>query len=309
MFKRFISFIFIQYIIITLCSCNSDLFLSDTQLPDDTVVNIEGDGGQFSTAISCDGLQAISIIHDYDDRKNFSYYDINGNITSSECPVEELREIHYETLIRSYSLGIEKKMLYFNSYYNCDTEAFQIVICLKYDFGNKYLTINLSEGAELKVTSWEYDSEMIVTNNISFNTYSQSFNNGSSLKQHFIIRPYVDCKAISKISTEESVPKYLTADVPVPVFTDQEGWAFKYDNSIPFNLEIEVPFDYIDEFMDIPVEPNSLVKVSYKVNYSRCTIKGKIYLLNPVTDIVTQLPITTVSIFPSTYDTHVQIIK
>lgn len=92
--------LFIVSILMVFSGCNNDIFIDGKNLPDYTEVTVDGDGGQWSTAFSRDGLVKIYISNTSSAfNPYYRYYGINSGEVDSDCPPAQLGEIIYEKLL------------------------------------------------------------------------------------------------------------------------------------------------------------------------------------------------------------------
>lgn len=138
--------IILLLLLAVLTACNSDIFVDDTDLPRETKVTIDGDGGQWITPYSSQGLQKISFSSDLGYDFHMQYYDRQGKPLTGIGNPENFGTIVCDSKQKYYSICFTKNLITVTSSFNGSYEN-KIMLVLEYESGaTKYISITITAG-------------------------------------------------------------------------------------------------------------------------------------------------------------------
>lgn len=288
-------------IVPALSSCNSDIFIADSDLPDSVDVTVEGDGGSWSTAYSRKGLLCVRLDLPPDDGKYVTYYGYNGEL-DPDSPPSELQSIVYESPLRSYSIGFNGDMIYVVSHYNASYED-RVTLWLDYDYGvSKMIELTMTEGEPLQKGFWDTKGPLKIEENIETTSHRAGFTNNSSLTQKFQIMPYLESKCSDIVMPADRWALGLTFDLPMPTYNGSDWVWYEYPDIRLGERRHFSPSQYIGKTLSVDVPPETKVTVSYTLHYSRAVQDGSIYFYNVVAQREFEVPVTWTSVYATSYD-------
>lgn len=300
MAKHF-SFLVAFFLSIIASGCNSDIFIDEVQLPYETTVDVEGDGGEWMMAIPTTSLRRLVVDYSENALEYVRYYDVNGNVTTAECPFSDLESIVYESPVAWYSIGVKGNMLYVNNYYNVLPFPIFKQIRLEYDQVWKYINVDFLNGTPLELISVRYDDNISVKDDVKQESYRRGLVNNSDLTQKLEIMPYIDSQSSEKIIPVDNWGYELVFDMPV-LYYDGKEWLLRESKDVRIGSERIFSLRYLDEKIEVEVPPHKKVSVSYRLHYSEATDHGVITLKNPVTGRQDDLEFLCKSIYPTSYE-------
>lgn len=263
-------------------SCNGDVFLDGEEMPDETNITLEGDGGETEISVQTKGLEWIGIDH-YSDDTGFKFYNHEGKQVKEECPVTELALIHYENRWMMYDMTIDNGRIVFHSTENSYGEPLNVTVRVRYDYTVKFINIELLPGKESEVVNITYDQEIIATTlpNMSYGTLK--VNNGSSSTQYVEIDPYVAAQSHGLVEPSESWVKTRSIKLTLPTYVDGKWWLGNEMEILP-----GAAFYYTSANRDvkekIAIPPKSTTYIHTSVTMSRAKSRGTIEYINPVSE-------------------------
>ncbi|MDE6479288.1 MAG: hypothetical protein K2L45_03385 [Muribaculaceae bacterium] len=303
---KYFFFVLSSSLIFLLSSCNNDIFLGDSQLPNFTDVIIVGDNGSWSTPISRKGLSRVYIDFDYAERKYVSYRNIDYKVTDENCPASELLDISYQNPLRDYIVSFHGDMLYFSSRYNASC-AYSVTLHLEYVFGEeKVIEFNVSGGEPLKFVMQHNDSNMAVREYMSSRPFTTGFFNNLPDEYALQIFPYYKNNCIEEVTTDEEWANGLTFDIELPLCLNGKWIGI---SNKPFTIGDRIDFcspDSISENFTVNVPPKTSVTVTYNYRYSEAIMKSELILDNTVSDVRITLPVICRAVYPVDYDYEVK---
>ena len=302
----FISYLLTLLIASIASSCNSDIFIERENLPDITDITLDGNGDEWSSVFSRNGLTRVYINPEdsSDDAKYLKYYGMNDDVVDASCPFDELRDIQYNTPSRFYSIGFYGGMIYITCHYNVMSEK-SIRVYLEYDYGmTKTINVTMTEGKPMERGVWLPDGEPTLDWDFEQISHRRSFKNDSSLTQKFQLDPFADSRCSDQVIPKDSWAMGLTLDMPMPmpVFRFDE-WGWEEYKGIRFGEMRSFPQTvYARDRLTVEVPPYTKATVTYTVIYSRFTQMGAISLYNPIYESWYDEEVTWTAIYSTSYD-------
>jgi len=281
---QYISFLSVVAIICSFfaVSCNSDIFIDkNLDLPDETVVFVDGDNGHAEVSIQPKGLEYIYIDYIGGDVSPWKYYDARGNEVDWHSPASEISEIYYFTPFCEFSIGILGDKIYLNSMENCTGKELNFNLRLEYDYAVKYIMIHIMEGKPLELLYWHYDEEIQEIPNIKTGSRSLIFDNRSSSPAVVHIKPYQDVPVRACVEPEASWAKDINISLSVPVYSDDE-WIYVDCPDIQLGSVFCFSSFDMDKSVPVTIPGNSKAEIRCTVNFSQIMARGELEFLAPV---------------------------
>ena len=200
-----ITFLSVLFLLLA-TGCNSEIFTENKNLRDITQVTIEGDGGQWSTPFSREGLMNIYFNFDAQDVDYARYYSVNGEEVDATHPPLELEFVQVDSPIRMYNFGFNGDMMYVSSSYNASS-AKDWIIQLEYEDGTmKTIRITITAGEPLQFGHGFCTGNINLEEDVQVGTptHTLRFANNSPLAQKLEVKPYLDARCGHMVSSEES---------------------------------------------------------------------------------------------------------
>ncbi len=301
------AFSIIALIAAALTGCNGDIFVDGEELPEETGKIIEGDHGHFSLALSRKELKKVIIEHTAEDAEYFRYYGEESRPVPPDCPASELRQIDFENGLQMFTLSLSGDILDFRSYYNCSGRDNSVTVRLEFDYGVKYIYIVILPGKQLEPIFTDYDSgsKFDVTDNFDRVTRTISYTNDGPIPQTVYVQPYINARAQSQVMPDESWAKGISLDMPLISYFDGH-WGLMESADVHLGSVYLPPVWEKDLKVKIEIPANSSVRIVSTVNYSQATGRGKILMRNPSADTNFDLPFTSTTIYPVSYDIRIE---
>lgn len=283
--------------------CNNDIFIENSDLPANTTIDIDGDGGGWSSPFSRDGLTRIYVDYAPEEIKYVTYYSVDGGIAEADCQPSRLQSIVYETPVLYYSIGFAGDMVYFYSDYNV-SDAVSFRLCFDYDYGvSKYIDVTIREGERMqRVSGWNLSGGMLIKENHDKTTHITSLTNNSKLVQKLEILPFSESVCSDIVSPADHWAQMLTLKIPMLTF-DGQDWVWVENDDIQLGMRRAfVPTRYLNKKITVEVPPETKATVTYTLYYALASQKGVLHLFNPVVGQDFEEEVTWSSIYATHYD-------
>lgn len=220
--------------------CNNDVFLDEPDMPEQTSVTLEGDGGEASYIISKKGLEHISLDLFSENERYCTYYNRQGEKVDSKVAASDLGTIVFETNFTLIKIVKDGNRLTIRSLCNASSMEDHYGIRLEYDYGVRFINIVILPGLPLKITDINYDSQLHVIDDGRTVTSRSSYTNDTSMPWDIQLRPYIQAYATTLVEPVQTWAKDGELTMKVPVYADGEwtlaerdgirlGVAAKYD--------------------------------------------------------------------------------
>lgn len=299
---------FILLIVLFITSCNSNIFVDKTDIPEKLEIILDGNGDEWKSAISVKGLSRYYVNFSLAEQEYVRYYSILGPETGPDAPANELAGIVYENPAEYYSISIFGEMLNIRVDYNCYQKPTNIVLYLEYEYGiTKQISILITPGSPLLSIAY-YEGNYRL--NEKFDKREQritSFTNGSEITQKIIIYPFEYFKDYSYLVTpENSWADDLAIEIEIPFFNGEE-WVLQSNESIIMGDRgsLSLPDLQRDSFT-IEVPPLKKVTVNLSMYYTELNWGGKISFTNPINLFSVEETFETQVICPTSFDYSVE---
>lgn len=291
---------------LSLGACNSDIFIDGPVLPEESFVTIDGDGGEASFTIPVKGLKYVSIDRMSDEARYFTWYNKAGDVIPEYSPASELHEIVFETQIIMFTLTLDGSHLHFKSIENCSMNEYNEIIRLEYDYGTRFININILPGRKREVAKVDYQGSLTITPDAEIKERSYiTYNNSSAVAQRMKIWPYLNFQATAVVNAAQSWAKYETIDMPLPVFEDGE-WKLRQVDDVMIGSYCLLNFDDEAEEDEVIIPPHSNVRIITIVTLSSAEGYGSITFRNPVSGRESSTIFTCKTKWPTSYDIRIE---
>lgn len=282
--------------------CNSDIFLDEDDLPANTSVTLEGDGGEWSSRFFRKGLTGIDLISGISWSNYLRFYDSDGKPVDSDCPLSKLGSIVYDTPLRYYSIGFTKDRIYLRSDYNASGND-EIVLVLKYDNEpDKYIRINITAGKPLQCLRTQFTGQLQLEDNFDKIIKTETFTNNGPVEQRLDIRPYVSVKAELTVRPMNSWANYLDVGMSLPYFNGKD-WIYKDLSGIVLGgQQYFLPSELRDESFSVTVPAGAKAIVRWDVNFTRATQGGILHFYNETSGLYSEASFSCVALYPVSYN-------
>lgn len=298
LFKSF--FLFLSLFIFL--SCNNEIFIDGPELPEETNVTVQGDGGEEVFTIPLKGLENISLDIISGSNLYCTYYNHSGEIIESDSPASELSKIVYDKGYIKFQLLKENNRLVFNSIANAGSTT-DWTFRLKYDYCVRFINIKVLEGQPLVLVKTEFDSPLNIEEKIETKT-SYSFTNPGPIPQILEIQPFLQENAIVYLDAKLPFANQ-GLNMPVPIMKDGE-WSLQEVEGIrpgvPFLTSF--PEKMIKVTVQIPAE--SKVRVYHDIYYSRASVNGKFLFRSSATGWENEVTFNVMSTYPTGYNIRIE---
>lgn len=301
MMVNHLKYVLISFLVASFAtSCNGDVFLDGHEMPDETNITLEGDGGETEIGVQTKGLEWIGIDH-YSDDLGFKFYNREGKLVKEECPVMDLALIRYENRWMMYDLTIDNGRIVFHSKENSYGDTLSVTIRLRYDYTVKFINIELCPGQESEAVNITYDQEIIETT-IPYKSYRTfRINNNSQSTQYVEIDPYAGFQAHGIVEPSENWARIKKIKLKLP--TDVDGtWCLGNE----MEVVPEVTFNYtpknlnVKEKVEIPPESTTYIRTA--VTMSKAKSRGTIEYVNPLSGRTFSTHFTCEAVEPTGYE-------
>lgn len=280
--SRVLSFAVVALSVIFVTSCNSDIFIEEGAMPDETDVFVAGDDGHAEFRIQPKGLKQIYIVYIGSDLSPFRYFNSDGVEVDMHSPASEISEIYCHTPLYEFRIGVLGNKVSVYSFENCSGRNLEYVLRLEYDYAVKYVKIHINAGKPLELLHWSYDGDMEVDSNVMTKDYGAVYNNSGQNRVIVYIKPYQIAQGKGVVEPEEAWAQYLSVNLPVPVYLAGE-WCYG-DLQQEIELGTVFYFSPFDSELSVPVmiPAYSSVKVVCTVSFSETVANGTMTFVAPV---------------------------
>ena len=264
-------------------SCNSDIFIDkNMEMPDNLVINLEGDGGYESVEYQPRRLLHI-YINLFEAEKMFTFYNKEGEVVTDDCPADEISYIQYNDPFCEFSVGFSGNTISFSCLQNCTGSALTVPLVLEYDYAVKNITVTVQPGMPMSLFLWDYDDAYTVEENVDTRTFTGTYNN----------------------STNDPVIVYVEPTFQITL-NDEEEWSLRDIGTITLGRYIN--YDAVSSNARVPVTvpAQSSVRINVQVFFDAATFTGNMQFISPVYGNTHETPFTCHILEPSDFKIETQ---
>lgn len=297
-------------ILLSAPACNSDVFLDEPDIPEETSLTLQGDGGEATMSIPTKALKCISLDLMSDEEKYCTYYNLQNEPVGSDVAPSQLGSIVFETNFVALKIIKNGSQITIRSICNTIEFTYHYTLRLEYDYGTRFINFDVTSGQPMILDGIDYDPQLHVTDDGRIVTSHTRYTNNSSLPQTIGVMPYLNSYAATLVEPDRdgAWAKYETLTMKVPVYNDGT-WALVEREGVKIGetLRYSVP----DQMMKVPVTvpANSEVEIIKKVIFTAARNDGTITYENLQLGKRLKVNFTTTSYYPVDYEIRVENVK
>lgn len=293
-------------LVVFMTACSNDVFVDELDMPDEQTATVEGDGGHASFAVDMRGLDRISVDLYSDQQRNITYYNYSGEIIPRNSPASEVAKMVYDNSRVEFIITKEGDRLNFESVTNT-VGTIRRTIRLDYNYTVRLIEVEVLAGKPMQLLSIDYTDGIKYDDRAETWTRKQTFTNNGHVAQQLKVMPYLGEQASILVEADYS-QTWVNGEeftIPVPVYTGGEwqmqprqmspGISYKYYR--PDMMDVAVTYD---------VAPYASVRVVTDVTYAGATGRGTMRFVNPVTDRRIDVDFKCTSLYPVSYEIHLE---
>ena len=298
--------ILLAFLAVTLCGCNSDIFIDEPDWEDFKDITIEGDGGEAELIIPTKDLERFEFDLMSESKRYCTYYNAQGDIIGSDSPASEIARIVFETKFRKLELRKEGSRLTIRSICSTSQHDSHWIIRLEYTYGVRSIEFTLLPGRPLRLVEVVYD-DMVIDDRAKVSSFREGFTNNGAIPQTLTIRPYLN-ELASILVEPVAWSSWLNAerfDMPVPMYVNEE-WVIMQKNGIrPGN---RFTYEGPDRFtkIDIDIPEYSSVNIFTDVVYTGAKVSGCMVFHNEILDLTFSEDIKVTSLYPIRHEIRIE---
>lgn len=286
-------------------SCNSDIFIDkNMEMPDNLVINLEGDGGYESVEYQPRRLQHI-YINLFEAEKMFTFYNKEGAVVTDDCPADEISYIKYNDPFCEFSVGFGGNTISFSCLQNCTGSAVTVPLVLEYDYAVKNITVTVEPGMPMSLFWWNYDDEYTVKENVDTRTFTGTYNNGTDYPVIVYVEPYSKWPCVARVDPLEEWAENKDVDLPVPTFqltlNDEKEWSLRDIGTITLGRYVNYDVVSAEARIPVTVPAQSSVQIYVQVFFDAATFTGNMHFVSPVYGNMHETPFTCHILEPSDF--------
>lgn len=291
-------------------ACNSEVFLDEPDIPEETSLTIEGDGGEATVSIPTKALKCISLDLMSEAEKYCTYYNLQNEPVGRDVAPSQLGSIVYET--NSIALKIIKNGLQITIRSICNTNEFtyHYTLRLEYDYGMRFINFDITPGQPMTLLGIEYDPQLHVIDDGRIVTSHTRYTNNSSLPQTIEVMPYLNRYAMTLVepAPDGMWANHETLTMKVPVY-NAGTWELAEREGVKIGetLQYSVPHQMLKVPVTVPA--NSEVEIIKRVIFSAAKNDGTITYENLQLGKRLKVNFTTTSYYPVDYEIRVENVK
>lgn len=288
--------------------CNSDIFMESTDSGQYLTASVDGDGGSAVFRIPFAGLVDVSFEMTSEAREFCSYYNHRGQPIDTVPSFSNVGKIIFDNDRIREVLTIGDGIVTYTSESN-SIGVRKREIRLEYDYGVRYVMIDVGAGRPMELSEVVYDLPLRITEPSQVKTRRTTFRNNGHLPQNVVIRPWLQEQGSIMVEPVGSPWVHFERLVmDVPVYRDG-GWTFEPVRDLtPGNRYSFVRPDRMSE-VDVVVGPESNVNIMTDVTYSMAEAGGTMVYRNHVLDRTVLIPFECQSTYPVSYEIRVENIE
>lgn len=287
-------------------ACRNDVFVDEPDVPQDLEATVEGDGGSASFTIVVSGLDRISVDLLSEQMRNCTYYGYSGEIIPRDSPASEVGKIVYDNGRIEFVITKEGNHLCFESVTNTIGDA-SWTIRLDYAYTVKFIEVDVLAGKPMELLSVDYTTEVEIKERAETKTFKSVFNNNGESVYSIELRPYLNAQASILVEPDFS-QTWVNGEeytISVPVYTDGE-WQMQPHKIRPGSSYKYSRPDYMMVDRIIDVAPSSSVSIFEEIIYDGAVCRGTMRFVNPVTDRRIDVDFKCTSLYPVSYEIHLE---
>lgn len=287
-------------------ACSNDVFIDGLDMPDEQTATVEGDGGHASFAVDVRGLDRISVDLLSEQQRNITYYNYSGEIIPRNSPASDVGKIVFDNSRIEFIITKEGNRLYFESVTNTIGDA-SWTIRLDYNYTVKFIEVDVLAGKPMELLSVDYTTEVEIKERAETKTFKSVFSNNGESVYPIELRPYLNAQA-SILVEPDYAQTWVNGEeytISVPVYTDGEWQMQPRQMSPGISYKYYRP-DMMDVALTYDVAPYASVSVVTDVTYAGATGRGTMRFVNPVTDRRIDVDFKCTSLYPVSYEIHLE---
>lgn len=297
-------------ILLMATACNSEVFLDEPDIPEETSLTLEGDGGEATVFIPTKALKCITLDLMSEAEKYCTYYNLQNEPVGRDVAPSQLGSIVYET--NSIGLKIIKNgsQITIRSICNTNVFTYHYTLRLEYDYGMRFINFDITPGQPMTLVGIEYDPQLHVIDDGRIVTSHTRYTNNSSLPQTIEVMPYLNRYAMTLVepAPDGEWANHETLTMKVPVY-NAGTWELVEREGVKIGetLQYSVPHQMLQEPVTVPA--NSEVEIIKRVIFSSARNDGTITYENLQLGKRLKVNFTITSYYPVDYEIRVENVK
>lgn len=287
-------------------ACSNDVFIDGLDMPDEQTATVEGDGGHASFAVDVRGLDRISVDLLSEQQRNITYYNYSGEIITRNSPASDVGKIVFDNSRIEFIITKEGNRLYFESVTNTIGDA-SWIIRLDYNYTVKFVEVDVLAGKPMELLSVDYTTEVEIKERAETKTFKSVFNNNGESVYTIELRPYLNAQA-SILVEPDYAQTWVNGEeftIPVPVYIGGQ-WQMQPHKLRPGTSYKYSRPDYMMVDRVVEVAPYSSVSIYEEIIYDGAVCRGTMRFVNPVTDRRIDVDFKCTSLYPVSYEIHLE---
>lgn len=304
--KHSLLYILLLLTLLGSAACNNDIFIDGPELPWESNVTVEGDGGSASFRFSTKSLESIELQVSSDPKGRSVYLDAKGDTLPDGKDISRIAKIVYDNGCDRMEVILQKGNLKFISIEN-PTAIKQAVLEFLYSYGNKFIYVDLTPGRPMEFIEPWSDCELDIISSERFKTFSQTFNNDSPEEKIVDLYPFWNAHAVTSTHPTDFYDWANETEVSmiVPAYENGEWTVSLLANTLPYTT---ASFSRPDIFNPVPltVAPNSSITAIVTVFYSKASLTGTLLYRVPLSERIFPVCYSASTSYPISYTIDVQ---
>ena len=291
-----------------LTGCNSDVFLDEPDLPFNTELTIEGDGGVAVCRIPVKALQHITL-NMFASRNDATYYNSKGDVIDSDSPASDVSLIVCENSLRRFEIRKDGSQLVITSISNTSKYESHDEIVLEYTFGCRCISLTILPGEQMRLESVDYNASPAINDDAMTKIYRVGFENHSNMELTTTEYPYINrypyVMVEPMVDFTDTWVKELSLTMAVPVYVDG-SWVMVERSGIRPGHEYTYPGpDYMTS-VDVTVPANTIGYIITEVKYASAEVSGTMNFINDTLGHRVPVNFNMYSYYPVSYEIRIE---
>lgn len=264
-------------------ACNNDIFTIDDSLINiDNDIELDGDGGCYSSYFQSDGLQRVEIMAYDSGTGSMTCYNRDGDEVSADGTVPELYRFRYISSDVTLEVVVDGSWISIESLESTATESVIVTVRLIYDRDEDIVNITLNPGQPKEFVGIVYNMDRLEQSpDVKKMTIRNHYNNESDKDWTVWVNPYSYGTHVT-FDTEYPWARELAIKVPVPVLSADGAWRLsgkEYGMWTGGEYLIDTGLGDVSVSVDIP--PLSKTGVDCVVSYVSASVPFDMVFRNP----------------------------
>lgn len=302
-------FTLVLWLSLMLCvsGCNSDVFLDEPDLPEETSVTIEGDGGEATVSIPTKALKCISFDMMSDEEKYCTYYNLQSEPVGRDVAPSQLGSIVFESNFVAFKIIKDGSRLTIRSICHTFDYTYHYTLRLEYDYGTRFINFDIIPGQPIILVGIDYNPQLHVIDDGQIVTSHTRYANNTSRPLTVEVMPYLNRYATTLVEPDRDGEwvKYEILSMKVPVYNGST-WELAEQEGVKIGetLQYSVPHQMMTVPVTVPA--NSEVEIIKKVIFTAARNDGTITYENLQLGKRLKVNFTTTSYYPVDYEIRVE---